>query len=147
VIAVLPFVAGRLIIGASRAGEAAIVAPMQYSQIIWAALFGYFIFDEAPQSATLLGAAIIIASGLYIVLRESKSEASENTPVLRTRTRFETGTSLRTPRSMGRGGSEDLSAPRRIPTKTAPSASARPHMRGLPGRVPPVAEPRRKDAE
>jgi len=38
---------------------------------------------------------IIIGSGIYIVLREGGSDASENTPVLRTRTRTETGTSLR----------------------------------------------------
>jgi len=40
---------------------------------------------------TAVGASIIIASGLYIVLRESRSGASENTPVLRTRSRSETG--------------------------------------------------------
>ncbi len=144
VIAALAFVAGRLVISAYNAGEAAIVAPMQYSQIIWAALFGFFIFGEAPQAATILGAAVIIASGLYIVLRESKADASQNAPVLRTRTRFETGTFLRTPRM---GMPKRRPDPRSVPKTTAPSATERPHMRGLPGRVPPVAAPRSKDAE
>ena len=71
-----------------------IVAPMQYSQILWAAVYGALFFNETPDSGTILGSAIIIASGLYIVLRESRSETSE-TPVLRTRSRPETGTTLR----------------------------------------------------
>jgi len=65
---------------------------MQYSQIIWASLFGYFFFDESIDQATAIGAGIIIASGMYIVLRESRSGTSMNTPVLRTRSRSETGT-------------------------------------------------------
>jgi hypothetical protein len=77
------------------AGEAAIIAPMQYSQIIWASIFGYFFFDEVIDQPTAIGAAIIIASGMYIVLRESRSGTSENTPVLRTRSRSETGTTPR----------------------------------------------------
>lgn len=86
------WMAGRLIISAYQAGEAAIIAPMQYSQIIWASLYGFFFFDEVIDVPTALGTAIIIASGLYIVLRESRSGASENTPVLRSRSRPETGT-------------------------------------------------------
>lgn len=84
-----------LVIAAYKAGEAVIVAPMQYSQIIWATLFGALLFNETIERATILGAVIIIGSGLYIVLREGRANASENTPVLRTRTRTETGTSLR----------------------------------------------------
>lgn len=84
-----------LVIAAYKAGEAVIVAPMQYSQIIWATLLGALLFNETIERATILGAVIIIGSGLYIVLREGRANASENTPVLRTRTRTETGTSLR----------------------------------------------------
>ena len=46
-IAVLGLIATFFVIAAYRIGEAAIVAPMQYSQIIWASLFGYFLFDES----------------------------------------------------------------------------------------------------
>lgn len=95
IIAVFAWTASRLVIAAYQAGEAAIIAPMQYSQIVWATLFGFFFFDETVDTATGVGAAIIIASGLYIVLRESRSGASENTPVLRTRSRSETATTPR----------------------------------------------------
>lgn len=95
VMSCLILVASSLVISAYKEGEAVVVAPMQYSQIIWASLFGVLMFEETLDMNTLTGATIIIASGLYIVLREGQSDASENTPVLRTRTRTETGTSLR----------------------------------------------------
>lgn len=87
VVSVLGFAGGLCMIGAYRFGDAAVVAPMQYSQIIWGAGFGFFFFAELPDQATFLGAGIIIAAGLYVVLRESFGGTSENTPVLRTRTR------------------------------------------------------------
>ncbi len=95
VMSIMALIASALVIEAYKAGEAVIVAPMQYSQIIWASLFGLTIFGEQMDAMTLLGAVIIIGSGIYIVLREGRGNASENTPVLRTRTRTETGTSLR----------------------------------------------------
>jgi len=95
IVAVFAWTAGRLIISAYMAGEAAVIAPMQYSQIIWATIFGYLFFDETLNTPTIIGAGVIIASGVYIVLRESRSDASDNTPVLRSRSRPETGTSPR----------------------------------------------------
>lgn len=95
IMSILALLASALVIQAYKAGEAVIVAPMQYSQIIWATVFGLMLFDEALDLPTIIGASIIIASGLYIVLREGRSSASENTPVLRTRSRVETGTSMR----------------------------------------------------
>ncbi len=95
VMSMLMLMASTLVIAAYKAGEAVIVAPMQYSQIIWATLFGVLMFNETMDAMTLIGAAIIIGSGLYIVLREGRANTSENTPVLRTRTRTETGTTLR----------------------------------------------------
>lgn len=94
IVALFAWIAGRFLIAAYRAGEAATVAPMQYSQILWAALYGTLFFGETPETNTLFGAAVIIASGLYIVLRESRSNVS-TTPVLRTRSRPETGTTPR----------------------------------------------------
>ncbi|MEM9797556.1 MAG: DMT family transporter [Pseudomonadota bacterium] len=90
----LAFLASLALIQAYRRADAVLVAPMQYSQIIWAALYGWLFFDETVDRGTLLGAAIIIASGLYIVFREGRG-GSVNTPVLRTRSRAETGTSPR----------------------------------------------------
>ena len=95
VIAAFAWTASRLIITAYQNGEAAIIAPMQYSQIIWATLYGSVFFDERIDQVTAIGAGIIIASGLFIVLRESRGGKSENTPVLRSRSRAETGTTPR----------------------------------------------------
>ena len=95
VVAVFAWMASRLIISAYQNGEAAIIAPMQYSQIIWASLFGMFFFDETIDAATGLGAAVIICSGMYIVLRESRGGGSRTTPVLRTRSRGDTAATPR----------------------------------------------------
>ena len=88
----LGFVGGVLIIMAYKTADAAIVAPMQYSQLLWAAVFGYAFFSEVPDFWTWVGAAIIIASGLYIVLRESVLGASSAAPVALASSRAETGT-------------------------------------------------------
>lgn len=107
IIAVFGFIAGLFIIAAYRTAEAVVVAPMQYSQMIWAAIFGTLIFDETLDTWTIAGAAIIIASGVYIVLREGPGKASINTPVLRTQSRPETGIWPRVSTLMGRTGSKD----------------------------------------
>jgi S-adenosylmethionine uptake transporter len=89
--AALGFIAGLLNIAAYRKAEAAIIAPMQYSQIIWATIYGSLIFHETHDLGTIIGTAIIVCSGLYIVLREGKPTVSQNQPVLATRSRFELG--------------------------------------------------------
>lgn len=91
VIAGLGFIAALLIIAAYRAAPAVIVAPMQYSQIIWAAIYGASFFDERPDFWTVIGTAIIVASGIYIVLREGQGNVSKNSPVLSNKSRPETG--------------------------------------------------------
>lgn len=90
------------LIAAYRHAEAIIVAPMQYSQILWATIFGLFIFDETLDLTTAIGASIIILSGIYIVLREDRAGTSLTTPVLRTRSRTETGTSPRVSQMMNK---------------------------------------------
>lgn len=92
VIAAFGLTASFLVILAYRAGEAAIVAPMQYSQILWATAYGYLLFDEGLDRATILGAGVIIASGLYIVFRETRGGASAHRPVTEERGRTETAT-------------------------------------------------------
>ena len=145
IIALLAWTAGRLVISAYREGEATIVAPMQYSQILWASLFGLLFFDEVPTGTTALGAGIIIASGVYIVLRESRG-TSPMRPVLRTRTRLDTGTYLRTRPSDEARLRSGRTGDRQVPAN-APAATERPHLRGVPGRVPPIAAPRREPRE
>lgn len=95
-IACLGLVAGFLLILAYRAGEAAIVAPMQYSQILWATAYGWIFFGEMLDLPTLLGATVIIASGIYIVWREGRGGNSANRPVIASRIRAETVTAPRT---------------------------------------------------
>lgn len=95
VISILGFIAGLLLIAAYRNGDAAIVAPMQYSQIIWATFYGYLLFEEGVDRVTLIGAGIIIASGIYIVVRETRLGVKSQTPVLRTRTRVQNAASFR----------------------------------------------------
>jgi drug/metabolite transporter (DMT)-like permease len=88
VIAALALLGTSLLIFAYRAAPAATVAPMQYSQIIWASAFGILLFGEPLAVSTVAGTAIIVASGLYIVLREQRPGTSRTTPVLRTRSRL-----------------------------------------------------------
>jgi drug/metabolite transporter (DMT)-like permease len=63
-------VAHYLIIESFRLGEAVLVSPFKYGNVLWAILFGYLLFDDLPNSMTLLGATILVASGLYILRRE-----------------------------------------------------------------------------
>lgn len=90
-VAVLGHIAMRLMIQAYSQSEASLVAPMQYSQILWATIFGVLFFDEWPGLNTAIGATIIIVSGLYILFRESRG-SSANQPVTSTRSRVVSGT-------------------------------------------------------
>ena len=60
------------IVTAMRTGEISFVTPFRYSRIIFALIIGVGIFDEEPDSLTLLGATIIVASGLYTLWRERR---------------------------------------------------------------------------
>jgi S-adenosylmethionine uptake transporter len=90
--ALLGFCGGLLHITAYRTGSAVVVAPMQYSQILWAVLYGFLIFDETPDWNTAIGAGIIILSGVYVVFREERTSVPSKRPVLHTQTRFVSGT-------------------------------------------------------
>jgi drug/metabolite transporter (DMT)-like permease len=80
--ALLGSAGGFLVIRAYRHGQAAVVAPMQYSQILWATLFGLLLFDERPGWNVMVGAAIVILSGLYTLWREGQ-RGSSTRPILR----------------------------------------------------------------
>ncbi|MES2542507.1 MAG: DMT family transporter [Pseudomonadota bacterium] len=92
VMAFLGMIGALASIAAYRIAAAIIVAPMQYSQIIWAVLYGWLFFDERVDFYTAIGSSVIIASGIYIVLREDTPQVSQNRPVLENRTRLEIGT-------------------------------------------------------
>jgi len=59
-----------LIIASVRAAEVSIVSPYRYSRLIFLMGFGVFLFDEKPEFWVLLGAALIVASGIYMMWRE-----------------------------------------------------------------------------
>jgi len=56
---------------AFRLGPAAVISPFEYSALIWATLLGFLLWGELPDKYTLVGAGIVILSGLYIVYRET----------------------------------------------------------------------------
>ncbi|MBL4692285.1 MAG: DMT family transporter [Magnetovibrio sp.] len=47
-----------------------LVAPFEYSIIVWATLIGFFVWGDIPGSEVILGGAVIVASGLYLLHRE-----------------------------------------------------------------------------
>jgi drug/metabolite transporter (DMT)-like permease len=55
---------------ACRHAPAPVIAPFSYTHLIWVTLFSYFIFAQVPDALTLVGAAIVIGSGLYLLHRE-----------------------------------------------------------------------------
>ena len=58
------------VIHAHRRAPASLLAPFQYTQMLWLPIIGFLIFGDIPSPSTLAGAAIVIASGLYILYRE-----------------------------------------------------------------------------
>jgi drug/metabolite transporter (DMT)-like permease len=59
-----------IVVVAYRYADASVLAPLTYSQLVWVTVLGLVMFGEFPDSVTLIGAAIIISSGLYIAHRE-----------------------------------------------------------------------------
>ncbi len=55
---------------AHRYAPSSVIAPFLYQQVIYMALFGYFVFGDVPSGWVWLGAVIVIASGLYLFARE-----------------------------------------------------------------------------
>lgn len=61
-----------LLIAAYRFAEATLIAPFRFINLLWATLYGWLLWDEVPGPLLLLGAAIVIASNLFIYYRETK---------------------------------------------------------------------------
>jgi drug/metabolite transporter (DMT)-like permease len=58
------------LIVAHKYAPASILAPFIYTQLIWMVLSGWLFFGDVPDRATLAGAVIVVASGVYLLLRE-----------------------------------------------------------------------------
>ncbi|MBV8777539.1 MAG: DMT family transporter [Alphaproteobacteria bacterium] len=65
-----------LVIKAFQAAPASLIAPLGYVELIGTATLGYLIFANFPGALTWTGALIIIASGLYIAMRERRRRAA-----------------------------------------------------------------------
>lgn len=59
-------------VSSMRIGELAVVTPFRYTGLLWAALIGFVIFAEVPTLQTLIGAAIIAATGIFTLYREAQ---------------------------------------------------------------------------
>ncbi len=56
---------------AFRLTSPSLLAPFEYTAMIWAVLFGYILFGDIPDKAIWIGGAIVVAAGLYIIHRET----------------------------------------------------------------------------
>lgn len=59
---------------ATRIAEISFIAPFRYTALVWGLLIGFFVFGERPGALTLLGAAVVVGAGLYVLYREKKTE-------------------------------------------------------------------------
>ncbi|MDQ2066186.1 DMT family transporter [Xinfangfangia sp. CPCC 101601] len=61
---------------AMRHGDIGIVSPFRYTALLWAIVLGYLIFGSLPDGWTLIGATIVVAAGLFTLLRERRLRAA-----------------------------------------------------------------------
>ncbi|MNV91471.1 EamA-like transporter family protein [compost metagenome] len=57
---------------ALKLADAATVVPLQYTLLLWAVVFGWFFFGDMPRPTVIIGAGLIVASGLFIFFREQQ---------------------------------------------------------------------------
>ena len=69
-IAVLGVLGHALLIKALALAPASVIQPLSYITIVWSTILGYIFFDDLPDMPTIIGATIIIASGIYTFHRE-----------------------------------------------------------------------------
>ncbi len=63
-----------MLIEALRLAEVSLIAPVRYTAIVWATLIGFVVWGEVPDRWVLIGAAVIIAGGLYMVRGETRAK-------------------------------------------------------------------------
>ena len=64
-----------LMVRAFRLAPVSVVAPFHYSDLVWAAAIGFVVWGDFPGPQVWTGAAIVVASGVYVVLREERTSA------------------------------------------------------------------------
>ena len=70
-----------LLILAHARAPAPVLSPFIYTQIVWMIALGFVIFGDLPDRWTLVGAAVVIASGLYLLYRERVRSAAPSVEV------------------------------------------------------------------
>lgn len=70
-----------LLIAAHRRAPASVLSPFMYTQLVWATTLGFLVFGHVPTQWTLIGGAIVVASGLYLIHRERKVTGRVVAPV------------------------------------------------------------------
>ena len=73
VLSVMATLAQWLLIKALSLGEASLLAPIGYIALIFATLWGFLLFGDLPDQWTVIGALVIVASGIYVWSRERKA--------------------------------------------------------------------------
>lgn len=66
---------------AFRYGEVSLLAPLDYSGLVWAGLLGFIVWGDVPTPVVLAGSAIIISAGIYIVRREAMLRRCARPPI------------------------------------------------------------------
>ena len=56
-----------------RTGEVSVVTPFRYTRLLFAMILGVLVFGETPDLMTLLGSALIVASGAYSLLQSRRA--------------------------------------------------------------------------
>lgn len=74
---IVAMAAHMLVNRALKISDAATVAPLQYTLLLWAVIFGFLFFGDVPRLTMLIGAALIVASGLFIFIREQMLKKKE----------------------------------------------------------------------
>jgi drug/metabolite transporter (DMT)-like permease len=70
-----------LLIAAHRLAPAAVLSPFIYIEIVLVTALGFLVFGDVPSRFTLTGAAIVVASGLYLIHRERKVRGTQESAV------------------------------------------------------------------
>ncbi|OCX59698.1 hypothetical protein BFP70_18395 [Thioclava sp. SK-1] len=68
------------VVAAMRIGDIAVISPVRYVSLVIALILGFVFFQEVPGPLTLVGAAIVVATGLFTFFRESRSGGTPPLP-------------------------------------------------------------------
>ena len=63
-----------LVIAAFRRGEASLIAPFNYTKLVWVVMLGYLVFGDIPRPETWIGSGVIVAAGCYVLYRERRRQ-------------------------------------------------------------------------